>query len=156
MISPAVASAPPLQFVQYAQNASDNWPLLQQLLLTSDPNWSFFGWLAIYDWVQGTREVLRLEGDTATVVLISEAYANIQPVSSGDSSTSTGDTQMIHNLLVYVTTCFGTVACAVVAYTMYDSFCVTARNLFVFSRVLGVIRIARHKPTFLRLPAGST
>ncbi|KAF0688311.1 Aste57867_20061 [Aphanomyces stellatus] len=143
MISPAVASAPPLQFVQYAQNASGNWLLLQQPLLTSDPNWSFFGWLAIYDWVQGTREVLRLEGDAATVVLISEAYANIQLVSRSDLSGGIRDTQMVYYLLVVVTTIFGFVACVVLGYVVCDSFCATARNLFVFNRVVGSIWIGR-------------
>ncbi|KAF0700933.1 hypothetical protein As57867_008511, partial [Aphanomyces stellatus] len=136
-------SIPPLQFVQYAQDDLANWLLLQQPLLTADPAWSFFGWLAIYDWIQGTREVLRLEGDVATLVLISEAYPNVALARVSDSSASTGDSSVVHYLLIYVTLTLGLVACLVFVFVISESLAIAGRNLFVFNRVAGFIWIGR-------------
>ncbi|KAF0697804.1 Aste57867_11519 [Aphanomyces stellatus] len=136
-------SMPPLQFVQYAQDDLANWLLLQQPLLTADPAWSFFGWLAIYDWIQGTREVLRLEGDVATLVLISEAYPNVALGRGSDSSASIGDTKMVYFLLVYVTLTLSVVVTAVLVYAALERFSIAGRNLLQFNRVAGLVWIGR-------------
>ncbi|KAF0697803.1 hypothetical protein As57867_011475, partial [Aphanomyces stellatus] len=139
----AQASIPPLQFVQYAQDDSGPWLFLQQPLLTAVPAWSFYGWLAIFDWVQGTREVVRLEGDVTTIVLISEPYPNVALVGHSDTSRSTRDTQMVFYLMIYVSLALATVATVVLTYVILVSAPSTGRNLLQFNRVVGPVWIGR-------------
>ncbi|KAF0690716.1 Aste57867_17911 [Aphanomyces stellatus] len=40
----------------------------------SDP-WSFLGWMTLYDWANGHREVFTFEGDYDTVTLMSQSHA---------------------------------------------------------------------------------
>ncbi|KAF0690119.1 Aste57867_18513 [Aphanomyces stellatus] len=144
MHSQAILDAPPAIFVQYAQNASNHWHLLQQSLVTSDLNWSFYGWLAFFDWVEGRREIFRLEGDAGTLIVVSEATPNVKLTqNNGNAAQSAPDTQIIYNLIAYVTTTNVFIGILIIMYTTFSGFCVDWRNFFVFNRVAGSIWIGR-------------
>ncbi|RHY26598.1 hypothetical protein DYB32_008466, partial [Aphanomyces invadans] len=76
-ISQAVQAVEDLhvELMQYASYNGTPLVLRQSLLDKHDLSWSFFGWLHLLDWAQGVREVLAIEGDEATMVLISKQYA---------------------------------------------------------------------------------
>ncbi|RHY25098.1 hypothetical protein DYB32_008516 [Aphanomyces invadans] len=59
--------------MQYASRNGTSL-ILHQNLLDNDPAWAVFGWLHVLDWVQGAREVVAMDGDESTVVLISKQY----------------------------------------------------------------------------------
>ncbi|OQR91499.1 hypothetical protein ACHHYP_04659, partial [Achlya hypogyna] len=72
-----------VEIVQFAMATSTSSPeLLRQSLLGSD--WAFFGYIALYDWVYGLREVVSFQGDTATVVLMSERVETTPLTLSGN------------------------------------------------------------------------
>ncbi|KAF0698476.1 Aste57867_10899 [Aphanomyces stellatus] len=114
---------PLVQFTQYAQDNSSYWLLHRQPLLTTDPNWSFYGWLAIFGWIEGTREVIRLDADERRV-------KRQQP-------------NQHQNYVVYVSAVLVAVASVVIAYTLRHGFDIMGRNLFLFNRVVGCIWIGR-------------
>ncbi|KAF0713821.1 hypothetical protein As57867_004184, partial [Aphanomyces stellatus] len=63
-----------ISLMQYVSQ-NDLYSVLRKPLLdTTDPNWSFYGWLHLLDWLQGTREVVSFEGDANTFVLVSKQY----------------------------------------------------------------------------------
>ncbi|KDO34471.1 hypothetical protein SPRG_00535 [Saprolegnia parasitica CBS 223.65] len=62
-----------VEVMQFALvNGSD--PLLLHQLLT---DWGIFGWVHLYDWAVGTREVVKFEGDVGSMTLISTAVPPI-------------------------------------------------------------------------------
>ncbi|KAF0696437.1 hypothetical protein As57867_012757, partial [Aphanomyces stellatus] len=67
-----------ISIIQFAVNNTGNsvfYNFLQQQLVSIPPaQWNFFGWLYMYDWVQGTREVVSFEGDVTTLMLMSDPY----------------------------------------------------------------------------------
>ncbi|KAG9406931.1 hypothetical protein AC1031_003256 [Aphanomyces cochlioides] len=73
-----------LLFIQFAtQNTTKR--LLTQPVVQSSPNdqWSAFGWITLFDWVDGTREAFNFEGDTGNLTLLSAAssYLPLAPKS---------------------------------------------------------------------------
>ncbi|KAF0705794.1 Aste57867_6951 [Aphanomyces stellatus] len=139
----AAMDVPDVHFVQYAQT-TNAWLLLQQPLVNqADPNWSFYGWLAIFDWIEGRREVIRLEGDRSTITIMSEAYPPFAvPITINDQSIQ-NSSQLVFYLTAYVTAVTVAVAVAVFFYTLLHRFHVTGRNLLVFNRVVGSVWIGR-------------
>ncbi|KAF0684188.1 Aste57867_23811 [Aphanomyces stellatus] len=79
VVHAAVASLhdAPVEVVQFAVDALTNASVLlrQPLLDASDPVFSFLGWTMLFDWMDGTREVVSYEGDTTTLRLISYQYS---------------------------------------------------------------------------------
>ncbi|KAF0719196.1 hypothetical protein As57867_001197, partial [Aphanomyces stellatus] len=139
--SQATNDAPPIELFQYAKNTTDNsWLMLHQPLLTSDVNWSFFGWLALFDWIQGTREVIRFEGDVTTLVLISEMSAPVV-LATGNDNQSNG--VIIYYMLLYTTIASAFVGIGAIVYTIVHGFRISGRNLFLFNRVAGSVWIGR-------------
>ncbi|EQC40950.1 hypothetical protein SDRG_02013 [Saprolegnia diclina VS20] len=56
-------------------NDTSDITLDQQLLLS--PDFDFLGWMYVYDWAIGAREVIALQGDAAAFTLVSALYAPI-------------------------------------------------------------------------------
>ncbi|KAF0713997.1 hypothetical protein As57867_004097, partial [Aphanomyces stellatus] len=141
LIKQATSDAPPIELFQYAQNTTDNsWLMLHQPLLTSDVNWSFFGWLALFDWIQGTREVIRFEGDVTTLVLISEASAPVVLATGNDNQSNS---TILYYMLLYTTIASAFVGIGGVFYTFVHGCQISGRNLFLFNRVAGSVWIGR-------------
>ncbi|KAF0715651.1 Aste57867_3278 [Aphanomyces stellatus] len=60
--------------MQYATIDGSPLVLQQPLLDLDDPAWSFYGWLHVLDWLQGTREVVSFQGDVSAIALVSKQY----------------------------------------------------------------------------------
>ncbi|KAF0691140.1 Aste57867_17564 [Aphanomyces stellatus] len=137
----AAIDTPSIQWTQYAQDATGNWLLLQQPLLDSDTNWSFYGWLAIFDWMEGTREVIRLEGDASTIVVISEVCP-VFSLPTGTTSQQSGP-RMFFSLVVYTSIMCICISLVLAIYAILARFQIAGENLFAFNRVAGVIWVGR-------------
>ncbi|KAF0698544.1 Aste57867_10843 [Aphanomyces stellatus] len=142
-VKQATMDAPPAVFVQYAQNATQDWVLLQQpLLLENDSAWSFYGWLAFYEWTAGTREVVRVEGDADTITLISDASSMLVSLSSSANVGPSSDSRILYSFVVYMSVTLigvGLGVCVLAARSML----VDGRNFFFFNRVAGSVWIGR-------------
>ncbi|KAF0698923.1 Aste57867_10487 [Aphanomyces stellatus] len=142
LVAQTMRDVPPADFVQYAQNATGDWLLLQQPLLTLDPNWSFYGWLALFDWMESKREIIRLEGDASTVTFISEPSTPVQLVHTSNSEGLTGN-RMIYYFLVYSTGVSVAIGIGILFYSVRTRWDITVENFFLFNRVVGSVWIGR-------------
>ncbi|KAF0709153.1 hypothetical protein As57867_006060, partial [Aphanomyces stellatus] len=120
------------------QDGSD-WTLLQQAL-HDDTSWSFYGWAYLYDWVQGTHEVVSFEGDAGTLVLISTAQS---PILYATNSTVSAATRLIYFLMAYTSHVLGFVALSCLGGILWHGFQMDGTNLFWFNRIMGCIWLGR-------------
>ncbi|EQC27632.1 hypothetical protein SDRG_14543 [Saprolegnia diclina VS20] len=95
--------------VSVIQAASDvtetNYTLLRQPLLDQSP-FAFYGWVLLFDWVVGVREVVSFEGDNGTLVLISDDYDTTAQTSPASSVLSRASIT-VYYLVVYSTLVLG-------------------------------------------------
>ncbi|KAH9112992.1 hypothetical protein AeMF1_012750 [Aphanomyces euteiches] len=63
-----------VSLMQFVATTNNQTMLQQPIVDLNDPDWSFYGWLHLVDWVQGLREVVAFDGDLHSVVLISKQY----------------------------------------------------------------------------------
>ncbi|KAF0700801.1 Aste57867_8692 [Aphanomyces stellatus] len=133
---------PAIQFTQYAADASGMFILLQQPLLTSDPNWSFYGWLTLFDWAEGRREVLSIEGDNSTIVVMSDVALTFQMTIAAKSTVQSGP-QAIYYLTVYTTCILLALGLAVLLCLARDGYRIHGQNVFMFHRVASFVWIGR-------------
>ncbi|KAF0687551.1 Aste57867_20670 [Aphanomyces stellatus] len=129
--------------MQFAANSNGTrWTLLQQSLHQADePEWVFYGWIMLYDWVQGKREVVSFEGDLMTLTLISSA-STPQLFSSNANSISVA-TRLIYYLVGYTTFILGVLGIACVLGSCLLRLQVHGPNLFWFNRIVSSIWIGR-------------
>ncbi|KAF0694287.1 Aste57867_14835 [Aphanomyces stellatus] len=127
--------------MQYASDVQQiQWTLLQQPLV--DPTaWSFYGWVLLYDWVEGRREVVSFEGDVMSVVLISAADAP-QPFPTTRETVPTA-TRAVFYLMSYVTAVLVVVALACFVSMLCNGWFIRGQNLYWFNRVVGSIWVGR-------------
>ncbi|OQS02380.1 hypothetical protein THRCLA_05242 [Thraustotheca clavata] len=62
-----------INLVQFT-SADTNSPIsltLQPLLVPDNPNWSFYSWAYLYQWVTGSREVVSFQGDRGIITTMS-------------------------------------------------------------------------------------
>ncbi|OQR95176.1 hypothetical protein ACHHYP_00239 [Achlya hypogyna] len=128
--------------MQYGEGSGQPLALLQQPLLTgADASWDAFGWILLFDWATGVREVVSFEGDAATVVLISSEYA-------GQASTTTSisiqtATKGIYFLVVCTTAIIIGVGGITTVYAVLTRLRFNGRNLWRFNRVVGGVWLGR-------------
>ncbi|KAF0695269.1 Aste57867_13911 [Aphanomyces stellatus] len=74
-IQATIAVLAPLNvsLMQFAADAAgNNWPAPHPSSGgRNNVRWAFYGWVCLFEWVVGTREVVSLQGDVATLALIS-------------------------------------------------------------------------------------
>ncbi|OQR87536.1 hypothetical protein THRCLA_10450, partial [Thraustotheca clavata] len=127
-----------VSIMQYATDLTDtNWTILKQPLIDEKSPWIFYGWIMLFEWIQGIREVLSIEGDNGTLLLISEAYNTSS--SKVQMGSLTNASKVVYYLLLYFTaiTALLGVACTIVS---RDS---QILNLSFFHRLVGSTWIGR-------------
>ncbi|KAF0687574.1 Aste57867_20693 [Aphanomyces stellatus] len=128
--------------MQYATDSNgSNWKVLQQPLLQGDPAWAYYGWVGLYDWIQGKREVVSFEGDLMTQVLISSA--DTPQLFPSNTNTVASATRLIFFLMTYTTAILGFLAVVCVVGAFFLQFQVQGLNLFWFNRIVSSIWIGR-------------
>ncbi|KAF0713656.1 hypothetical protein As57867_004249, partial [Aphanomyces stellatus] len=116
--------------------------LQQQLVSIAPAQWNFFGWLYMYDWVQGTREVVSFEGDVTTLMLMSDPYTpNINQAQALEVPQSA--CQYLWVVSAMVSTFLVVVWVLVLAYSLLLRGRIVGRNLFQFNRIAGSVWVGR-------------
>ncbi|OQR85893.1 hypothetical protein ACHHYP_11213 [Achlya hypogyna] len=127
--------------MQFATDSRGAWQLLQYPLLTEVPSWTFFGSILLFDWIEGVREVVSFEGDTATLVLISDAYDPVHYTTSGADRTLEYATMYVWQLLAACNFAFIIAAAITCRAVVVDNG--ASRNFLFFNRLLGSVWIGR-------------
>ncbi|RHY08077.1 hypothetical protein DYB38_003056 [Aphanomyces astaci] len=134
-----------ISFVQMAIQQGA-FVLLTQSILdppSSITSWSFFGWATLLDWVDGTREVLQIEGDRGRLNLLSDRMPT-EPFAANPLELPRKACYYFWYIAVYITVLSGVVSVVCVAYTKqgfqggYDG-----RHLFQYHRVFGSVWVGR-------------
>ncbi|KAF0692710.1 Aste57867_16221 [Aphanomyces stellatus] len=137
-----VADVHVIQFARDATMASNM--LLQQTLLSrgDDPVWTFFGWLLVYEWAMQSREVVRFDGDVASISILSRHYV-AHAFSPDPFEIPQWAGRYIKVVTAYVTVLVGVVACVMGGYGVATRFRVLGRNLLRFNRIVGSVWVGR-------------
>ncbi|KAF0684941.1 Aste57867_23098 [Aphanomyces stellatus] len=128
--------------MQFTSNINgSNWTVLHQPILDGDDGWDFVGWVVLFDWVQGKREVVSFEGDVTSLALISTAESAVRFPSNADTVTSA--TRLVYYVVAYTTLVLGILALSCVVIAIQLGFQLNSTNLFWFNRIVGSIWIGR-------------
>ncbi|KAF0720031.1 Aste57867_610 [Aphanomyces stellatus] len=145
LIQQSIQDILPLQieFIQMATRNNTNVFLSQPIIDPSNTDaWSFFGWLTLYDWVDGEREVLYLEGDVGNRTLMSDRIEYLNFAASALELPRNACVYFWY-LTVYVTIASGIVSTLILLYAILNRFNINGPNLFLFNRVFGSVWIGR-------------
>ncbi|KAF0717222.1 Aste57867_2424 [Aphanomyces stellatus] len=127
--------------MQFASTVDDANITLMQYRLFSDSDFVIYDWLFIYDWVTGKREVISIEGDASSLVLISAMDKPEAFISS--TTTVKGETKMIYYMVFFVSCLLSGVGILCCVCTILLHFQVHGSNFLWFNRVVGSIWIGR-------------
>ncbi|KAF0703085.1 Aste57867_7699 [Aphanomyces stellatus] len=131
-----------ISVMQFAtQNATEI--LLRQAMVVSefDP-WTAFGWVTMYEWAQGKREVFMFEGDVGSVTTISPSHP-YDALAANPLSVPRSACSYIWYIIVYVTFVLLVIGAALFVSGAMAKFNVTGASLFHYSRVVGSVWIGR-------------
>ncbi|KAF0691605.1 hypothetical protein As57867_017149, partial [Aphanomyces stellatus] len=128
-----------MQFTSNAQ--ATNWSLLHEPLL-GDVNMGFYGWSMLYDWVDGTREVLSFQGDSGTDLVLMSVRDSPQAFPSSTPTVKTA-TKYLYDLVVYISGFLVLVGVLSFVAAATVKFHVHGPNLIWFNRVVGSLWIGR-------------
>ncbi|KDO22512.1 hypothetical protein SPRG_11696 [Saprolegnia parasitica CBS 223.65] len=111
--------------VQYGRQSDGSSSLLQLSLLNSvDRIWSFYGWMLLYEWTSGKREVVAFTGDAGVVTTMS---LGVVPVTMPPDASSIPQAMAI----------------IVLSYTLHMRGHIEGLNLFEFNRTVGIVWVGR-------------
>ncbi|EQC27110.1 hypothetical protein SDRG_15118 [Saprolegnia diclina VS20] len=128
------------ELMQFSFRGVNGELLRQPLLDTTSPAWSFYGSAMLYDWVLGRREVLQLEADVTTMVLMSAALTpKVVPTSSGNRYIEKATVVLVY--LIAATSAI--LALVALLCLWYASLGIVGRNLAFFNRVAGATWVGR-------------
>ncbi|KAG9397731.1 hypothetical protein AC1031_017960 [Aphanomyces cochlioides] len=124
-----------------SENASDIL-LRQDIIDNSTDAWSFFGWIALYDWVDGLREVIQFDGDEGSYTLMSARSEYLQFAANPLELPQTA-CHYFWNFMIYVCGLTTLFVLLVFIYSVQVKFDVDGFNLFQFNRVFGSVWVGR-------------
>ncbi|ETV91676.1 hypothetical protein H310_13753 [Aphanomyces invadans] len=133
-----------ISFVQWATVHGVDQVLHQPMVapsLQADP-WSFFGWMAMFEWANGQREVYSFEGDLDTYVLMTRLDKFVEMAASA-AELPQHACAYLWVVCIYVTFVIVLVLVLVLAYSAFVGFHVDGRNLFHANRLVGGSWIGR-------------
>ncbi|OQR84397.1 hypothetical protein ACHHYP_13423 [Achlya hypogyna] len=130
-----------VSFMQYgAANASS--PIELYLTPVLQPEFAFFSWVFIYDWVLGRRDVVSFAGDLGTLTLLSDfAGSMTEPIDAGEFPTVFA--LYAHSAVIYVTCVMVALAFVTTLYILLSRGRIEGSNMLELSRVGGVVWVGR-------------
>ncbi|KAF0691350.1 hypothetical protein As57867_017346, partial [Aphanomyces stellatus] len=130
-------------FIQWATiNGTD--PVLTQPMVSSpyvDP-WSFVGWMTMFEWVNGQREVYSFEGDAAAYVIMSRPH-EFAPFAADVQELPHNACTYMWAICIYVSALLLLGIFCIFVYATLARFQIDGRNLFQTNRLLGGVWIGR-------------
>ncbi|KAF0696677.1 Aste57867_12582 [Aphanomyces stellatus] len=132
-----------ISFMQMANRNGIDFVLTQPLIdiSYSDP-WTFYGWVMVYEWLVGQREVYSFDGDEGSVTLMSQAHPSFTMAANALELPQNACTY-ISFVSVYVTFVLCSVGLLVLMYAVAVGFDFDGVNLFQFNRVVGSVWVDR-------------
>ncbi|KAF0705675.1 Aste57867_6985 [Aphanomyces stellatus] len=100
--------------------------------------WSFFGWITMYEWVVGIREVYTFEGDVGTLTTISPSQPFV-PLPADPLEVPLRACFYIWYIVVYMTFLLTSEGALVLLFSVRHSFRGLGSSLFYFHRVVGSV-----------------
>ncbi|KAF0720108.1 Aste57867_550 [Aphanomyces stellatus] len=138
-----IMSSLDIEFVQMASVNTTPTFLRQPLLShTAHDPWSFYGWLTLYDWLDGTREVLYVEGDVGNLTLMSDRVEYLPFAAKPQELPRTACVYFWY-LTVYVTLVSGLITFYMLASSLLVRGRIRGTNLFQYNRVVGSVWVGR-------------
>ncbi|KAF0713292.1 hypothetical protein As57867_004406, partial [Aphanomyces stellatus] len=130
-------------FMQMATRNGIDFVLTQPLIDAryNDP-WTFYGWVMIYDWLVGAREVYRFDGDESSVTLMSQTAPTVTMAANPLELPQHACTYIWY-ITVYVTFVLCGVGVLALLYALVVKLDFDGRNLFQVNRVVGSTWIGR-------------
>ncbi|KDO18104.1 hypothetical protein SPRG_16519 [Saprolegnia parasitica CBS 223.65] len=129
--------------VQYGRQSDGSSSLLQLSLLGSvDRIWSFYGWMLLYEWTSGRREVVAFTGDAGVVTTMS---LGVVPVTMPPDANSIPQAYAFYcqQIVLYITIVLISMAIIVLGYTLHMRGHIEGLNLFEFNRTVGIVWVGR-------------
>ncbi|EQC36644.1 hypothetical protein SDRG_06082 [Saprolegnia diclina VS20] len=136
-------------FLQFATDANENWHLLFAPLNASSSApfaWQFSSWLLLFDWVLGVREVVAVDGDAAThVVLSSESpRLSVPAAAASDLGRIHMGNRIVWYLAVYASCIALFVALLCVGFAARSArWRIEGQNLLFFNRLTAATWVGR-------------
>ncbi|RHY73455.1 hypothetical protein DYB30_003735 [Aphanomyces astaci] len=134
-----------LELVQYMSDDGDAAPMELSRVNVFDPtepNFEYFAWLYLFDWVEGKREVVTFQGDVGQVTTISTVQNYIErPVDAQEVPVNASLYFML--LIQYITVALCGVGCLVCVYIVTNRGYIEGVNMMSFSLVAGHVWIGR-------------
>ncbi|KAH9109197.1 hypothetical protein AeMF1_015701, partial [Aphanomyces euteiches] len=138
-------SAYGVSMIQFAIDTTDssNHFLQQQMLKgQSAAQWDIFGWMYVFEWAQGHREVVSFEGDADIIPLISNKYDPIV-IQAQSLEVPKSSCQYLWVISVVVSSILVVVGVFVSFYCFLLRGRIVGRNIFQFNRVVGAVWLGR-------------
>ncbi|KAH9110074.1 hypothetical protein LEN26_012553 [Aphanomyces euteiches] len=131
-----------ISFVQFATDVAFSNKLLHQSLFLnrSDP-WSFYGWIEVFEWAQGLREVYTFEGDHGSLTLISPTYSFVD-MEVNPLELPRNACKYINYISVYVSFILACIGAIVALLALLEKYVIPV-NIFQFNRVTGSVWVGR-------------
>ncbi|EQC36856.1 hypothetical protein SDRG_05686 [Saprolegnia diclina VS20] len=142
----AAAEVAPLQieFFAYTKvNVTDDLSVRRTLVLNAtDPDFTFFAWMYLYDWVLGRRDVVTFVGDVGFMTLLFDLEPPLsQPPDA--SQVTANVAQYLRAGIVYVTCVVLAVAAVACLYIVRSQFQFEGLNMLELGRVGAVTWVGR-------------
>ncbi|CAK4187628.1 unnamed protein product, partial [Aphanomyces euteiches] len=132
-----------LSIIQMATNVTaGNDILLMQKMIADGDLWSFFGWVTIWEWVDGQREVFVFEGDESSITIVSRPYGYL-PLPANRLELPQVACQYIRVLVVYVSLILFSIGLVLIVFGALSRFDIDGSNLLSFNRVVGSVWLGR-------------
>ncbi|KAF0688426.1 Aste57867_19942 [Aphanomyces stellatus] len=129
-------------FVQWATVSGTNQVLYQPMVSRDGDPWSFVGWMTMYEWVMGQREVYTFEGDWNIWTLMSSRY-ELVPFAANEIELTHNASTNLWVVSCYISCVIGVVVVLVLVYSIIYRFNIDGRNLFFCNRLVGGTWIGR-------------
>ncbi|KAF0688422.1 Aste57867_19938 [Aphanomyces stellatus] len=108
----------------------------------SEPDFEFFAWLYLFEWVEGTREVISLQGSFDTLTTMSTTKPLVQELTDAiEIPLNVG--RFFYAIIFYITTVLFGVGCVVTMYIIASHGYVDGINVIAFNYVAGHVWIGR-------------
>ncbi|OQR91272.1 hypothetical protein THRCLA_09056 [Thraustotheca clavata] len=130
-------------FIEVVQNSKvkSNYTVLRQTLLSSTP-YDIFGWMQLFDWAHGIREVVSFQGDVATFVLMSEPLVPHQFMAL-PLEVPRASCVYLWAICIFTTLGLVGIGIATVFYIIIDRFAYHSWHLLFFNRIVGPVWVGR-------------
>ncbi|RHZ02035.1 hypothetical protein DYB35_005787 [Aphanomyces astaci] len=138
-----------IQYAKYTSTATDHedgssptdvW--LEQLVLSDDDKWDFFGWVYMFEWAEASREVVSFEGDNGIFALVSDKSPPLINEAQYLEVPKTA-CQYVWVVSAIVSVILVIVGFVMTTYTALLRGRIVGRNLFQFNRIVGAVWIGR-------------